>query len=132
VDAPPDVLRDVTGGGAHASIDAVGTEATAVASVRSLRRRGRHVQVGLLLGEHASPPLPMDLVVAHELEIRGSHGMPAHQYDELLRLVTHGTLDPARLVGRVIGLAEAPAALVGMGRPATTAGMTVVRLEGAT
>jgi alcohol dehydrogenase len=58
--------------------------------------------------------------------------MPAHQYDELLRLVTDGTLDPARLVGRVIDLAEAPAALVGMGRPATTAGMTVVRLGGAT
>jgi D-arabinose 1-dehydrogenase-like Zn-dependent alcohol dehydrogenase len=125
---PARAVLDLTGGGAHVSLDAVGTPATARASVRSLRRRGRHVQVGLLLGRDATPPLPMDLVVAHELEIHGSHGMPAHQYADLLRLVVDGTLDPGMLVGRVIGLEEAPAALAAMSGPATTAGMTVVRL----
>jgi alcohol dehydrogenase len=110
-------------------VDAVGSRDTAVASVRSLRRRGRHVQVGLLLGDQATPPLPMDLVVAQELSVHGSHGMPAHQYDELLGLVSRGGLDPSVLVGRVIGLAEAPAALVAMSDPPTTAGMTVVRLS---
>jgi alcohol dehydrogenase len=121
-------VRDLTGGGAHVSLDAVGSPATAVASVRSLRRRGRHVQVGLLLGERATPPLPMDLVVAHELEVLGSHGMPAHQYPELLDLVASGRIDPGLLVGRVIGLDEAGAVLVSMSGPATTTGMTVVRL----
>jgi D-arabinose 1-dehydrogenase-like Zn-dependent alcohol dehydrogenase len=121
-------LLEVTGGGAHASLDAVGSPATAAASVRSLRRRGRHVQVGLLLGADAAPPLPMDRVVAQELEIHGSHGMPARQYDELLALVADGTLDPTRLVGRVIPLEEAGAALAAMSRPATTTGMTVVSL----
>ena len=125
---PARAVHDLTGGGAHVSLDAVGTPATARASVRSLRRRGRHVQVGLLLGRDATPPLPMDLVVAHELEIHGSHGMPAHQYVDLLRLVVDGTLDPGMLVGRVIGLEEAPAALAAMSGPGTTAGMTVVRL----
>ncbi len=122
-------VRELTGGGAHISVDAAGTTETAVASVRSLRRRGRHVQVGLLLGDQATPPLAMDLVVSQELSVHGSHGMPAHQYAELLDLVADGTLDPSLLVGRVIELAEAPAALVAMSEPATTVGMTVVRLD---
>jgi len=123
-----EAVRDLTGGGAHVSLDAVGTPATAAASVRSLRRRGRHVQVGLLLGEHSAAALPMDRVVAQELEIHGSHGMPAHQYGELLDLVASGRLDPRRLVGRVVGLEDAGAALAAMSGPAQTAGMTVVRL----
>jgi threonine dehydrogenase-like Zn-dependent dehydrogenase len=86
------------------------------------------VQVGLLLGSQATPPLPMDLVVAQELSVHGSHGMPARQYPEMLDLVTSGRLDPSLLVGRVIDLAEAPAALVAMSEPPTTPGMTVVRL----
>jgi len=128
---PVDAVRDLTGGGAHVSLDAVGSPATAVASVRSLRRRGRHVQVGLLLGEAAAPPLPMDLVVAQELSVHGSHGMPAGQYPELLALVTGGALDPTRLVGRVIGLEEAGEALAAMSDPAgrSGAGMTVVRID---
>jgi alcohol dehydrogenase len=60
--------------------------------------------------------------------VRGSHGMPAHQYPELLELVTSGRIDPRLLVGRVIGLDEAGAALMAMSVPARTTGMTVVRL----
>jgi alcohol dehydrogenase len=127
---PAPVVVDLTGGGAHVSVDAVGSSAPAVASVRCLRRRGRHVQVGLLLGGQSTPPLPMDLVVAHELAISGSHGMPAHQYPDLLALVVDGTLDPGLLVGSVIGLEDTPAALVAMSEPAETVGMTVVRMEG--
>jgi alcohol dehydrogenase len=70
----------------------------------------------------------MDRVVAQELEVYGSHGMPARDYPAMLDLVAAGTLDPGRLVGRVIALEEAGPALVAMGRPATTPGMTVVRL----
>ncbi|HZJ07771.1 MAG TPA: zinc-binding dehydrogenase [Nocardioidaceae bacterium] len=73
-------VADATGGGAHVSIDALGSPVTAAESVRSLRPRGRHVQVGLLLGAEAMPALPMDQVVARELEIYGSHGMPAQDY----------------------------------------------------
>jgi alcohol dehydrogenase len=98
-----------------------------VESVRSLRRRGRHVQAGLLLGPASTPPLPMDLVVSQELEVYGSHGMPAREYPAMLGLIADGTLRPADLVGRVIGLEEAGAALAAMDQP-STAGMTVVRL----
>jgi D-arabinose 1-dehydrogenase-like Zn-dependent alcohol dehydrogenase len=132
VEGGPDAAErvlDATGGGAHVSIDAVGSSGTAIASVSSLRPRGRHVQVGLLLGEHATPPLPMGLVVSKELEIHGSHGMSARDYPAMLDLVASGALRPDRLVGSVIGLADAGAALAAMSHPATSPGLTVVRLD---
>jgi D-arabinose 1-dehydrogenase-like Zn-dependent alcohol dehydrogenase len=118
-------------GGAHVSLDALGSPVTAVASVGCLRRRGRHVQVGLLLGDRSTPPLPMDRVVAHELEIYGSHGMPARDYPAMLELVASGALRPELLVGRVVGLAEAGQALAAMDHEAADAGMTVVSVAGA-
>jgi D-arabinose 1-dehydrogenase-like Zn-dependent alcohol dehydrogenase len=123
-------VRAVTGGGAHVSVDALGSPATAKASVLSLRRRGRHVQVGLLLGQASTPPLPMDRVVAQELEVYGSHGMAAADYPAMLDLVADGTLRPDRLVGEVIGLESAGAALAAMDLPATATGITVVSLPG--
>ncbi|MEU1847161.1 zinc-dependent alcohol dehydrogenase family protein [Micromonospora sediminicola] len=119
-------VREATGGGAHLSLDALGSHATCVASVESLRRRGRHVQVGLLPAAQGRPALPMDLVIAYELELRGSHGMPAHAYPEMLRLVTAGVLRPGELVTRTIDLAAAPQALATMDRP-TVAGMCLIR-----
>jgi alcohol dehydrogenase len=132
VEGGPDAAHrvvDATGGGAHVSLDAVGSSDTAVASVSCLRPRGRHVQVGLLLGEHATPPLPMGLVVARELEIYGSHGMSARDYPAMLDLVASRALRPDRLVGSVVALADAGAALAAMSLPATTPGVTVVRLD---
>ena len=125
---PAAIIRGLTGGGAHVSLDALGAPATAAASVACLRRRGRHVQVGLLLGPASTPPLPMDRVVAHELELYGSHGMAAHEYPAMLALVADRTLRPDRLVGQVIGLEDAGEALAAMDRPSTSAGMTVIRL----
>ena len=128
VAAVGEAVRAATGGGAHVSLDALGSPDTAVASVESLRRRGRHVQVGLLLGTRSTPPLPMDRVVAQELEIYGSHGMAAVDYPPLLELVATGALRPDLLVGNVIGLGEAGAALAAMDHPAQAAGMTVVEI----
>ncbi|MCO1596968.1 zinc-dependent alcohol dehydrogenase family protein [Micromonospora sp. RHAY321] len=110
-------VREATGGGAHLSLDALGSHATCIASVECLRRRGRHVQVGLLPAVQGRPALPMDLVIAYELELRGSHGMAAHAYPELLRLVTAGVLRPAELITRTIGLDAVPHALATMDRP---------------
>ncbi|MCA2217548.1 zinc-dependent alcohol dehydrogenase family protein [Jidongwangia harbinensis] len=128
-DAPPSVdatVRAVTDGGAQVSVDALGSAATADASIRSLRRRGRHVQVGLMLGDAARAPIPWTVVVEQELEIVGSHGMAAADYPAMLAMVADGRLRPRRLVGRVIGLAEAGAALVAMDDPvAAGAGITV-------
>lgn len=112
----PAAVREITGGGAHVSIDALGHPATCFNSIANLRRRGRHVQVGLLLGEHARPAVPMDRVIAHELHIMGSHGMQAFRYADMLAMVENGTLAPQRLVGKRIALDEAPVALMAMDR----------------
>jgi alcohol dehydrogenase len=120
-----DRVCENTGGGAHVAIDAVGSPALAAAGVRALRRRGRHVQAGLLLGQHAMTPLPMDLVISRELEIYGSHGMPAADYPAMLDAVIGGVLHPGRLVGRTIGLDDAGAALAAMDG-AGGSGITVI------
>ncbi|MDQ1604680.1 MAG: hypothetical protein QOE01_2525 [Actinomycetota bacterium] len=119
-------VRRATGGGAHVSVDALGSPQTMAASIRSLRKRGRHVQVGLLPPALGEPPVPMSRVIFHELEILGSHGMAAHGYPELLALVAAGRLRPDLLVTRRIGLDEAGAALAAMGEPGAPAGVTVV------
>jgi alcohol dehydrogenase len=117
-----------TAGGAHLSIDALGSATTCLNSIACLRKRGRHIQVGLMVGDDARPAIPMDLVISRELEIRGSHGMAAHDYAAMLARVTDGSLQPGRLVGRTIGLDRAPAALVAMDEPAAIGGMTVIVL----
>jgi alcohol dehydrogenase len=109
-----DAIRDITGGGAHLSIDALGHSVTAMNSVRCLRKRGRHIQVGLMLAEHAWAAMPMDKVIAHEIEIKGSHGMQAHRYPAMFAMIERGLLRPDKLVGREISLNEAPAALMAM------------------
>ena len=124
---PAAAVTAITGGGADVSLDTLGSPVTAANSVRCLRRRGRHVQVGLLLG--APTPLPMDLVVARELEIYGSHGMAARDYPAMMAMVADGTLRPGQLTGPVIGLDGIGPALAAMDSPAgATAGMTVARL----
>lgn len=105
-DDPVGAVREMTGGGGHVSIDAVGTMETCINSVAGLRKRGRHVQVGLLVGEHHRPPVPMELVIANELEIVGSHGMPAADYQRIFKMIDSGLLDPGKLVTRTVGLQE--------------------------
>lgn len=106
------VVRELSRGGVHIALDALGSPTTCANAIASLRKRGRHVQVGLLLAEQRMPPLPMDIVVARELVIMGSHGMQAHRYDAMLDLIQSGKIQPQRLIGRTIRLDEAPAALV--------------------
>lgn len=121
-------VREATGGGAHVSVDALGSPATARAGVSSLRRRGRHVQIGLLLGADAAAALPLDRVIAYELAVFGSHGMAARHYPAMLELVSSGAVRLDGLIGAVISLAEAPAALMAMDAPAAAAGLTVVAM----
>ncbi|MFP3714921.1 zinc-dependent alcohol dehydrogenase family protein [Puerhibacterium sp. TATVAM-FAB25] len=121
----PAAIHALTGGGAHVAIDAVGSEQTSTDAVLSLRRRGRHVQVGLLLGDDARPRLPMGRVIAWELDLLGSHGMAAADYPEMLALVASGALRPQDLVARVVGLAEGAALLPGL-HDARREGMTVI------
>lgn len=118
-------VRDLTHGGADLSLDALGSPTTCFNSVANLRKRGRHVQVGLLVGENRHTAVPMDQVVAQELEIVGSHGMQAHQYVEMLRLIVSGRLQPQKLIGQTVTLEEAAVALTQMDQ-FTAVGVTVI------
>ncbi|MGI5369861.1 zinc-dependent alcohol dehydrogenase family protein [Streptomyces iakyrus] len=118
-------VRELTGGGAHLSLDALGSPGTCAASVNGLRRRGRHVQVGLLPSPAGTTPVPMARAIALELELLGSHGMAAHSYPPMLELVRSGVLRPDLLVTSTITLADVPAALAAMGT-APGAGATVI------
>ncbi len=109
-----EAVIDVTKGGAHVSLDALGHPVTCFNSIYNLRKRGTHVQVGLMLGDHSTPSVPMHKVIADELEILGSHGMPAHRYDTMLAMVLSGKLLPEQLIGERITLADSIDALMNM------------------
>jgi len=110
----PQAVRDLTHGGAHLSIDALGSPETCFNSIHSLRKRGRHVQIGLTLADQSRPPVPMDRIVAWELEIYGSHGIQAHRYPALLDLITTNRLHPEKLITRRISLTDSLTALPAM------------------
>jgi alcohol dehydrogenase len=121
----PTAVADLTGGGSHVAVDAVGSEQTCADAILSLRRRGRHVQVGLLPPVGGHPRVPMERVIGWELDVFGSHGMAAADYPGMMGLIERGALQPQRLIERTVGLDEAAAMLPGFDR-ATVAGMTIV------
>jgi D-arabinose 1-dehydrogenase-like Zn-dependent alcohol dehydrogenase len=125
----PAVVHALTGGGSHVSVDAVGSEQTCADALLSLRRRGRHVQIGLLPPVEGHPRVPMARVIAWELDVLGSHGMAARDYPGMLSLIEQGVLAPQRLIERTIGLEEA-ARLLPVFDTASPAGMTIIDPSG--
>jgi alcohol dehydrogenase len=121
----PERVHQLTGGGSHVAVDAVGSEQTCAAAILSLRRRGRHVQVGLLPPALGEPRLPMARVIGWELDLLGSHGMAAADYPAMLALVSGGALRPQDLIERVVGLKEAAVLLPVMDQ-ASPAGLTII------
>ena len=109
-----EAVVEITQGGAHVSLDALGHPTTCFNSISNLRKRGKHVQVGLMLADHSTPAIPMSKVIANELEILGSHGMQAHRYDAMLAMIQSGKLAPEKLIGRRITLEESVQALINM------------------
>ena len=99
-------IRELTKGGAHVSIDALGHQETCFNSISNLRKRGKHIQVGLMTGPHKHPTIPMGKVIADELEILGSHGMQAFKYHEIFNMIETGKLNPERLLDKTISLEE--------------------------
>ncbi len=118
-------IRALTGGGAHVSLDALGSAPTCNNSILCLRKQGRHVQVGLLVGDDYLPRVPMHQVIARELQVYGSHGMQAHRYADMLALLVSGKLNPQALIGKTIPLEDAPGELTKMGRFGAV-GITVI------
>lgn len=112
--SPIEAILDTTGGGAHISLDALGHPEILVNSISSLRKRGKHIQVGIMESGKHSTPIPIDKVIGRELEIIGSHGMQAHRYGEMLEMVRVGELQPRKLIGKTVSLVEASTELMRM------------------
>ncbi len=113
----PDVIEEIkelTKGGAHVSLDALGSQQTCFNSIANLRKRGKHIQVGLMTGDHNHPKVPMDRVLADELEIIGSHGMQTFRYPQMLDMIQKGVLKPEKLLEKTISLQDAVTALTQM------------------
>lgn len=124
--SPQKAIKELTKGGADVSVDALGIAATCQASILSLRKRGRHLQIGMTSRmEQGMIPLPIDLIVNFELNLAGSLGMPARQFPQMLKLVADGRLKPGALVTRTVPIEEAGNVIASMSDFATT-GVTVV------
>jgi alcohol dehydrogenase len=112
----PEAILELTKGGAHVSIDALGSKITCYNSIACLIKRGKHIQIGLMAGDQTNPQVPMHLVIAKELELLGSHGMQAHAYPEMMQMILQEKIAPQTLIGKRIGLDEAVEALTSMDR----------------
>ena len=121
-----ETLRDMTDGGAHVSLDALGITATFHNSIRSLRKLGRHVQIGMPVGKHMEPTIPLlEIVYSRQISIMGTRGIAASRFPALLAMVEQGSIDPARLITHRISLDQAGAAIAAMDGYTGT-GITVI------
>lgn len=109
-------VKEISAGGVHISLDALGSRETCFNSVGNLRKRGKHIQIGLMLADDLNPPVPMHTIIANETEIIGSHGMQAYEYGPMLEMIKYGKLKPERLIGKTISLEESTKALPDMNK----------------
>ncbi len=124
----PEKIMELTKGGAHVSVDALGSRETCGNSIRCLRKQGKHIQLGLMAGTEANPPLPMGEVIAKELQLIGSHGMQAHQYPAMLDWISSRKMQPEKLLGKIITLEESCRELTDLNSFRNT-GVTVIQFD---
>lgn len=122
---PAQAVRDATGGGAHLAIEALGIPETTAGALRSLRKLGRMVQIGMPAGDHLTMPVPMDAVYSGQLAVYGTRGMPAWRYPSLLDFLTASGLDLSPLIAREVGLSAVSAELAAFDGP-TPPGIAVI------
>ncbi len=123
---PAGEVLELTKGGAHVSVDALGIAETCVNGIRSLRKGGRHLQLGLTTKKEAGHvSVPIDLMIVRELKIIGSVGMPSHRFDAMVPLVASGRLAPGKLMAGEIRLSEVAGVFDQMTRSAVTGTLVV-------
>jgi alcohol dehydrogenase len=118
-------IRELTGGGAHVSVEALGIAETTNASIECLRPLGRHVQVGMPVGHTARMEINMNAVYLNNLALYGTRGMPSWRYPSLLALIERGAVDFAPLIAREVALGDASAELRAFNGP-TPPGVAVI------
>lgn len=118
-------IKELTGGGTHVSVEALGIEATVNGSIECLRPLGRHVQLGLPTGHTARMNVNMNAVYMGNLAIFASRGMPSWRYPSLLDLITRGVVDMSPLIARTVALSDASGELAAFNGP-TAPGVAVI------
>ncbi|PSP44610.1 alcohol dehydrogenase [Halobacteriales archaeon QH_6_66_25] len=109
-------IESITDGGAAVSVDALGIAETCRNSVRCLRERGTHAQVGLTTDEERGEvALPTDWITRWEITVVGSRGMPPTRYGALFDLLDARDVDPGALVAGEYGLEDVSDRLAAMG-----------------
>ena len=120
------LVHELTSGGAHVSMDALGITATFQNSIRSLKKLGRHVQIGMPVDDHKIVDLPLyDLVYTRQLQLSGSRGLAADGFPPLIDLIVSGKIDASALVSAEINLSDVPEALANM-NDFTSAGVSII------
>jgi D-arabinose 1-dehydrogenase-like Zn-dependent alcohol dehydrogenase len=122
----PTAVAEITDGGAHISVDALGIAETCRNSIGSLAEQGQHVQIGMTTDDEAGEiELPVDDMVNTEKEFVGVKGMPPSRYSELFRMIADGKVTPADLVTSEVALEDVSDRLASMD-DYDTLGMEVV------
>jgi len=98
-------VREITGNGANVSMDALGSHETSMNSIHCLAKKGKHIQVGILGGENDITVSTADLI-AKEIEIIGSHGMPLADYEIIFDLISNKKIDLSLLIDRTVKLED--------------------------
>ena len=112
---PVKAILEITKGGAHVAVDALGEAVTCRNAIESLRSRGRHLQIGLTTQkEKGEIALPIDLIVIKEITLIGSLGMQASRYGEILAMIASGKLQPISLVTKTVSIEEVADILTSM------------------
>lgn len=118
-------IKEITDGGAHVSVEALGLPVTTNASIECLRPLGRHVQVGMPVGHTATMDINMAAVYLGNLALYGTRGMPSWKYPSLLALIEAGRIDMSPLIAREIGLSSTSDELAAFNGP-TPPGVAVI------
>lgn len=118
-------IRDITSGGAHVALEALGHPETVATGIDSLRPLGRHVQVGMPVGHTARMEVNMNAVYMKNLQLIGTRGMPAWRFPSLFSLIEAGRVNVAALVARHIALSGTSAELRAFDGP-TPPGVAVI------
>jgi D-arabinose 1-dehydrogenase-like Zn-dependent alcohol dehydrogenase len=106
-------ILEITKGGSHVTIDALGHPDIFNHSIKSLKKKGRHLIMGLA-PDHVQFQIPARNFVASEIEIIGSRGVPPQKVPYMLNMVENNKLHPSRLVTETISPEQVSAVLKSM------------------
>ncbi|MCD2137540.1 zinc-binding dehydrogenase [Salinicoccus halitifaciens] len=102
-----EAVKELTNGGADVSVDALGIKETCINGIKSLKKGGRHLQIGVTTkAEGGSIAVPIDEMVINEKSIITTLGIPAARFGPLLNQVALDKLNPSKMVSGHIKLSE--------------------------